>query len=271
MRMLTPTVLGAVALAAALPVSAQSLEQRVSRAPQDRTVIFEFRAKPGVCGDGNSIMRVDEDEAVVITRNGRQMIESDRVSTRSGDCWTGPVRIELRGGAAPTALRARVGATDRPRDAVDLGTIEPAEAVTFLLGAARHARSTKAAESAVFATTLADGVEPWRELLGLARAEDASRKARKSAVFWVGQAVGERVTEGLVELVGDDDVDMEARETAVFALSQRSDAEAVPALIEIARSSPHPKLRRSAVFWLGQSEDPRALAWFEQVLLQKSN
>ena len=120
------------------------------------------------------------------------------------------------------------------------------------------------------AATLAEGVDPWRDLLALARDGGATPKTRNSAVFWVGQAVSDRATAGLAELVGDDDADLEARETAVFALSQRRDAEAVPALLEVAQASPHAKLRRSAIFWLGQSKDPRALAWFEEVLLGES-
>jgi hypothetical protein len=40
----------------------------------------------------------------------------------------------------------------------------------------------------------------------------------------------------------------------------------VPALIRIARTNPHPELRRTALFWLGQSEDPRALTLFEEIL-----
>jgi hypothetical protein len=42
--------------------------------------------------------------------------------------------------------------------------------------------------------------------------------------------------------------------------------EGVPALLRIARSNPDPELRKTALFWLGQSEDPRALALFEEIL-----
>jgi HEAT repeat protein len=49
-------------------------------------------------------------------------------------------------------------------------------------------------------------------------------------------------------------------------LSQRSADEAVPALIQIAKRNPDPEVRRTALFWLGQSEDPRALALFEEIL-----
>jgi HEAT repeat protein len=56
------------------------------------------------------------------------------------------------------------------------------------------------------------------------------------------------------------------RKQAVFALSQRPSDEAVPALIRIARSNREPEIRRTALFWLGQSEDPRALGLFEEIL-----
>jgi len=53
---------------------------------------------------------------------------------------------------------------------------------------------------------------------------------------------------------------------AIFALSQRSPDEGVPALIRIARTSKDSELRKTAPFWLGQSEDPRALDLFEEIL-----
>jgi len=43
----------------------------------------------------------------------------------------------------------------------------------------------------------------------------------------------------------------------------------VPALMEVARTNRDPRLRKSAIFWLGQTDDPRALAYFEEVLTQK--
>jgi len=56
------------------------------------------------------------------------------------------------------------------------------------------------------------------------------------------------------------------RETAVFALSQRPRDEGVPALIRIVKENRDPDLRRKAIFWLGQSDDPRAIALFEELL-----
>jgi len=42
--------------------------------------------------------------------------------------------------------------------------------------------------------------------------------------------------------------------------------EAVPKLIEIARTQKNREVQKQAFFWLGQTHDPRALAFFEQVL-----
>ena len=40
----------------------------------------------------------------------------------------------------------------------------------------------------------------------------------------------------------------------------------MPLLIEVARTNRSPKVREQAIFWLGQSGDPRALEFFEEVL-----
>jgi len=64
------------------------------------------------------------------------------------------------------------------------------------------------------------------------------------------------------------DPETEIRKKAVFALSQLPKDEGVPKLIEVARSHRDAAVRKQAIFWLGQSRDPRALAFFEQVLTQ---
>ena len=40
----------------------------------------------------------------------------------------------------------------------------------------------------------------------------------------------------------------------------------MPALIRIAKRDRDPEIRRKAIFWLGQSESPAALALFEELL-----
>jgi hypothetical protein len=43
----------------------------------------------------------------------------------------------------------------------------------------------------------------------------------------------------------------------------------VPKLIDIARNNRNPEVRKQAIFWLGQSNDPRATQFFEDILLKK--
>ena len=249
-------MLGALALpviaagAGAQATTARDLADRVT-AVGSGTVHLSFTARPGVCGNGSSVSvnrRSDEWES---------------------ECESGPVRVSLtlRDGRV-TALRSYVGGRWRAEPGertVELGMVPAPVAADYLLGLAERG-SGVVADDAVFPATLADSVTLWPRLLRLARDESRPVKARQSAVFWVGQAAGEAATRGLTELVDEQDADLAVRERAVFALSQRPAEESVPALIRVARTSPSPRLRQRAIFWLGQSRDDRALAFFEEVL-----
>ena len=54
-----------------------------------------------------------------------------------------------------------------------------------------------------------------------------------------------------------------------FALSQLPRDEGVPKLMEVARTNRNPEVRKQAMFWLGQTKDPRAVKFFEDILLKK--
>jgi len=56
------------------------------------------------------------------------------------------------------------------------------------------------------------------------------------------------------------------KKKAVFALTQMPAGQGVPLLIQVARSNQNAAVRKQAMFWLGQSKDPRALAYIEEVL-----
>ena len=64
----------------------------------------------------------------------------------------------------------------------------------------------------------------------------------------------------------DDDPELAVKKRAVFALSQLPGNEGVPLLIELARTHGNREIRKQAMFWLGQSGDPRATSFFEEVL-----
>lgn len=254
----------ALALLGAGVVAAQSLERRIAAAP-DGQIRFTYAAREGVAGNGRGVISWN-------CRNGR--CDSNRINDRDWDdsrgtpCDSGPVRVALRmRGGTPTSLRVYVGGEWLAPGAgvTDLGTVSAVEASHYLLGLAAANRGDPSRE-AVFAATLADSVTIWPDLLRMAKNAQIAQETRKSAVFWLGQAAGDAATKGLDDLIQGDEADREVQKSAVFALSQRPRDEGVPVLIRVAKSHRDPEVRRSAIFWLGQSNDPRALALFEELL-----
>jgi uncharacterized protein with PIN domain len=242
-----------VAVVGSTGADAQSIARRVAQV-RDGTVRMSFASRPEVCGNGRSN---------ITTRSGQ------RVGTFSreweDECEHGPVRIAIDvADRQIIAIRAYVGGRWRGGDATDLGMVGVREAVDFLLGDVVRGGG-KAAQNAIFPATIADSVTVWPRLLTIARDDDIERGARKQAVFWVGQAAGEKAAEGLREVVGESKLDREVRLSAVFALSQHREG-GVPALIDIAKSSKDAEVRKQAIFWLGQSNDKRALDYFEKIL-----
>ncbi|MEO8200451.1 MAG: HEAT repeat domain-containing protein [Gemmatimonadota bacterium] len=254
--MKTATLLLGISLMAGNLASAQTLSSRIGDT-KDGLVRFTYAARPGVCGDGGNSIRTGDNNYI---RNGN--------SEGNCPCEYGPVRVTLTLSQG-TVTRMRVGVGSHWRDsttrATELGQVSVNEASTYLLSLARTSRN-QAGSDAVFAVTLADSTTPWPELIRLARSPDVRNDTRKQSVFWLGQAAGDVATKDLADLAEDDGQDREVRESAVFALSQLDSERGVPALIRIARSNRDPKLRRTALFWLGQSNDPRALDLFEDIL-----
>lgn len=232
----------------AAPAGAQSLAERAQ--VRNGQVRFSYATRPEVCGSGRNvhIVRSTDDW--------------------ESDCEHGPARVALtwRDGAL-VDVDTYVGGRWREPSAsvVDLGTVAAPAAANLLLDLAERATGG-AADDLVFPATIADSVEVWPRLLTLARNERVATGTRKNAVFWLGQAAGEKAVAGLEDLAEDADGNRDVQESAVFALSQLKDGAGVPSLLDVARTHPDPKIRKSAMFWLGQSNDPRAIALFEEVL-----
>ena len=182
------------------------------------------------------------------------------------DCEPGPVRVSLRmGGGRVTSAETHVGGRWKSgTGAVDLGLVCRAGSGD----AASRSRGPRRRGGRGSGRRRHHG----RQRAGLAdapgaRAEPAGIGGHpRQAVFWLGQAAGVEATRGLDSIVHDDRGELEVRKQAVFALSQRPTDEGVPALIRVVRSSREPAIVRTALFWLGQSEDPRALSLFEEIL-----
>lgn len=260
------TVAALVAAAWASGATSQQLAQRV-RSAGNGEVQFSFASRPDVCGTGETIMWVrpgDGPNSSYFRYHGDW--DSRRTKAQfMQECTYGPVRVSMTlENDRVTEARILVGGP--PAVSQDLGRVRPAEAVSYLLGSFMDVASSKAAKQAIMASVLADSVETWPDLLRIGRDEARPKELRRDAVFWVGQAAAAKATEGLKSLMQDGSADLEIRKQAIFALSQRPKDESVPALIDVVRSSREPELRKTALFWLGQSNDARALALFEEIL-----
>ena len=124
--------------------------------------------------------------------------------------------------------------------------------------------SNRLANNALLAISRHDGVDATGTLISLAKF-DPSSHVRGQALFWLAQRADKQSASAITDAI-DNDPDTKVKRQAVFALSQLPKNESVPKLIEIARSQKNLEVRRQAFFWLGQSQDPRALAFFEDVL-----
>jgi HEAT repeat protein len=142
------------------------------------------------------------------------------------------------------------------------------EAADYLLSIAQTEKGSMGSK-AIFPATLVDSANVWPAFIRMARNPNLPRQTRTQSVFWLGQAAGDAATKDLKDIVLDKGVDREVREQAVFALSQRPRDEGVPALIAVARTNKDPEIRKKALFWLGQSNDPRAIDLFEELLTRR--
>jgi hypothetical protein len=250
-------VLGiALASLASTPVAAQSLADRIATT-RDGAVTFQFAARPGVCGDGQHYIRV-----------GRSYHGSFSTNMTKAECIDGPVqvRVTLADGVAQR-VDSWVG-MPRSRDARDLGTVPAAEGARYLMQLAARA-SGGASAKAIFPAVLADSATVWPALITIARdSATRSHSTRQDALFWLSRFAAGAVSGHPNDPFDDDsDADKDDLKThAVFVLSQLPHKEGVPTLLDIARKNPDPHVRSSALFWLGQSGDPRALALFESLL-----
>jgi len=135
----------------------------------------------------------------------------------------------------------------------------------FLRGLFTRLKSEDLKEKILFSLSQQRGVGNERWIMDVALDPKADIEVRKKALFWAGQGGG-----SMPELIAmyDRMPEQEMKEQLIFVYSQRSnDRAAVDKLFSIARTEKDPDLREKAIFWLGQSHDPRV----QQFLLDLIN
>ncbi len=108
----------------------------------------------------------------------------------------------------------------------------------------------------------ADGI-----MAELAGNTSSPTEARRSAIFWLGQTRGAFAVETLRAML-DRETDEELREHIIFSISQTAtpDNQGTTELIRLVKETRNPEIRRHALFWLADSDDPRALDLLAQLL-----
>lgn len=120
-------------------------------------------------------------------------------------------------------------------------------------------------EKILFSLSQQSGLGNERWIMDVATNPKEDIDLRKKALFWAGQ--GSASMQELVAMY-DRMSESEMKEQLIFVYSQRgNDRAAVDKLFSIARTEKDPELRKKAIFWLGQSHDPRV----QQFLLDLIN
>jgi hypothetical protein len=248
-------------LGCASAVEGQALADRILNA-RDGTVRLAYGVRDGICGDGATYIR-DRSRG---ENNFMTFDTKESRNWRDRPCEPGPARVSItKIDGEINRVKVVVGGEwgSGGSDVTDLGTVSGPAAAKALISVASRARR---ASQAIFASTIADSAVVWPDLLVLAKDDNVARATRKDAVFWLSQAAGDAATRDLAELAENEGEDREVRDQAVFALSQLPEDQGIPVLIRLAKSNKDPQVRRKALFWLGQSDDPRAIKVFEEIL-----
>ena len=136
-----------------------------------------------------------------------------------------------------------------------LGQRRSAENTEFLRNLYSRLKNQELREKVLFSLSQQRGAGNEQWLMNIAVDPKEDIELRKKALFWAGQS-GVAISElsKLYDRMGDS----EMKEQIIFVLSQRQrDPAAMDKMFDIARNEKNSELRKKAIFWLGQSRDPR--------------
>ncbi len=146
-----------------------------------------------------------------------------------------------------------------------LGQEGSREDVEFLMDLFDDLESSELKEKVIFSVSQASHPVGGEWLLDMAMNENESVEVRKNALFWAGEEGNVDAAE-LRNLYENAD-HAELKEHAIFVLSQIDGSErATEMLIEIAKSETNSELRDRALFWLGESNSPKAAAFLRDLI-----
>ena len=120
---------------------------------------------------------------------------------------------------------------------------------------------------AIFALSQSKAAAVYAHILTMAH-EDPAEHVRGQAFFWLAHlndANDARAKDDIITSLKTESSDR-VREQAVFALSQLRDGADDEALIAVLGGDYPRVVKKTALFWLGQSGSPRAVAYLDEAL-----
>lgn len=225
-------------------------------------VRLTFESRPGTCGDGRDMVSFR-----------RATFARDLESWggyRSHACTAGPLRVALTvANGRVSALRTQVGGDwgKASGPVTDLGTVSPREASSYLFSLVPALESASGKDRLLLPAVLAADAPVVAPLVALARDASRTTPIRRAAVVWLGLVGDASVVPVLVGFATQEEASGKKglAGAALNALASLDEGAGVPALLELSRH-PRVSLRHDAMFWLGQSGDPRAVARLHQVI-----
>ncbi len=133
----------------------------------------------------------------------------------------------------------------------------------FLRQLFKSSSSQSQKERILFALSQARSPENDHFLVEVATDGSQPQEIRKRALFWASETGGLSAAD-LGRMY--DSADRQMKEQIIFSLGQRR--EGIDKLLDVARNEKDPDLKRKAIFWLGQSRDPRAVKALQEIISQ---
>jgi HEAT repeat protein len=148
-----------------------------------------------------------------------------------------------------------------------LGQRRSEENATFLKQLFAKSRNREVQEKIIFSLSQQNTASNNQFLLDQALNSSHSMDIRKNALFWAGQSGALDVAK--LSEVYDRSSEFEFKEHAIFVLQQKGrNPAAIDKLIDIAKNDKNRELRSKAIFWLGQSRDPRVIKMLQDIILK---
>jgi hypothetical protein len=172
------------------------------------------------------------------------------------------------GPAADAALEKFLGRDQqesvRVRAARWMGTTRGRRGIELLKAIVASEPDERVRRSAIQAIASSSDSAAIEILLSTAK-EDRTSSLRSEALRALGRKGGPKAVAAISTAI-DSDPERDVRRNAVSALRSLPDGEGIPLLIQTAKSARDAEVRRHAMSVLTQSRDPRATAFFEDVL-----